>query len=272
LDDGSEDTKYPQYSEELFCEGFNLTALDFYIVRRRLMSLLYRDSLYLKKRKGGKFLDAEYEYREVEEKISKHSLLSSLKVGALWKGKMIADFITKTAEFMRAKFPVTVHADEDVVPGQPMFKLSHILIEPRWNWGPAVMALEYDRQEHTPLSRLNIVIRSYPPDPEDQGATIRVSSILLASTGKSPIDSASYDKFRVASLRIFTKATGREALYLAAYQNPYWGNEIILVDDDKSLRIAIKTLRVRGKATLPFWVSTRSSRFVLLVVLTIPVS
>jgi hypothetical protein len=47
----------------------------------------------------------------------KYSLLSSLKVSALWKGKMIADFITKTAKFMRAKFPVTVYADEDVVSG-----------------------------------------------------------------------------------------------------------------------------------------------------------
>lgn len=41
----------PVYSQEKFCKGFNITALDFYVLRYRLCSLLYRKCLWLKKQK-----------------------------------------------------------------------------------------------------------------------------------------------------------------------------------------------------------------------------
>ncbi|KAH4041143.1 hypothetical protein HBI09_018580 [Parastagonospora nodorum] len=95
----------PSYSEWKFCKGFNITAMDFYIIRRRLMSLLYRNQLYNKRRKVDRQIDFEvdFEYAEVKEKISKHHLLQSRQAHAYWKGKMIAEFITKTAALIREK-------------------------------------------------------------------------------------------------------------------------------------------------------------------------
>ncbi|KAI4707581.1 hypothetical protein J4E89_007686 [Alternaria sp. Ai002NY15] len=248
-------TQAPRYSEELFCEGFNLTALEFYIVRMRLMSLLHRDSLYLSKRKveNKVDLDIEYEYREVEDKIAKHSLLCSPAVGALWKGKMIAEFISKTADFMRTKATALTDADGAPIPGEYEFRPNHIRLRPTWKWGPKVMTLKHANKDHTPISKLHIMIRTYPLEKNDDGSVIRVETILNRSGGRPKLEDADYATFRKKTLQIFTYAKGKEHRFSAAYMNPYMGNDMLLIEDDESLRVALSIMRVRGRTTMPFW-------------------
>jgi hypothetical protein len=43
--------------------------------------------------------------------------------------------------------------------------------------------------------------------------------------------------------------------YRLCYQNPYFGNELLVIEDDDSLRVALKALRVRGKSLMKVFVS-----------------
>jgi hypothetical protein len=103
--------------KEKFCEGFDLTAPVFYIVRYRLCVLLYRNGLWLKKQKEGKQAkpNVEFDYAEVEEKIGQHILLSGRHVHPYWKGKMIPEFVSRTAEWLRSKKQPLANEDGNVV-------------------------------------------------------------------------------------------------------------------------------------------------------------
>jgi hypothetical protein len=65
-----------------FSRDLTFTVLDFYIVRYRLCVLLYRNGLWLEKQKENKQVKSEDEFEnaEVEDKISKHTLLSEVHV------------------------------------------------------------------------------------------------------------------------------------------------------------------------------------------------
>jgi len=250
----------PTYNQELFCEGFDITALDFYIVRHRLIGLLYRDGLYEKKRKKANqsIPEAEYEYAVVEEKISQHILLSGKHVHPYWKRKMISEFITKTAEWMsRAKLTYKVDGEPVAVGIFP----SHTPVNSKWTWGPDVRAKKYQNKDYPTLSSWSILVKA-DNSVKEHAESFRFASLLPLDedgniTAETKIHDAEYDKLwaLVKKKWSFGEDENEEDFGLV-YRNPYWGNELIRIIDDQSLHVALETLRTRGTRSVTFTVSS----------------
>ena len=248
----------PTYSSERFCEGYNISALDFYIVRRRLMQLLYRNDLYLRKRKGKNGPEADFDYAEVEEKIKQHALLQYRNAHPYWKNKMIPEFVTKTAEVMREKKTAVLGANGEPVADQFELVPNHILFSPSWTWG-GDLAQQYQRIAHIAINDMTMSIKSFESETKAI-KMIRVARILApkkkTGSGKLELDNADFALCWAEVMkkwRAIPKNSQQD--YALAYLNPYWGNELLLITDTKSLVIALKTLRVRGKMQFNFIVS-----------------
>lgn len=84
------------------CKGFNLTALDFYIVNRDLMAFLYQDDLWLMKWTTP---TAQFLLAEVQVKILRHPLFEKNRikkhVHPYWKAGMLREWFQYTVKWMR---------------------------------------------------------------------------------------------------------------------------------------------------------------------------
>jgi hypothetical protein len=257
---GQEQVRLPTYSKEKFCEGFDLTALDFYIVRYRLCVLLYRDGLWLKKQKENKQAkpEVEFHYTEVEDKIAKHVLLSGRHVHPYWRNKMISEFVSKTAEWMRSKKMALVNSDGENVSYSLVPNLT--LISPAWTWGPTVKKLRYDSKKYERSDRLGVYIRA-SGSLGDYSENIRLPEIVDKGHLRETITikDCEYNLLANIVMRKFkVNITNKD--YALTYYNPYWGNELLSICDDDSLHVAIETLQVKGVGIVTFIVSpSRSS-------------
>ena len=255
----------PNYSQEKFCEGFNITALDFYIVRYRLCTLLYRNRLWLKKQKEGKQAvpDVEYDYALIEDKIGKHCLLSNERVHPYWKNKMIAEFVSKTADWMRSKKidATTTNSAGEEVPTH-ILEPNQILVNPAWTWGEGVKSLNYEKIKHTSLDNLTIFLRPQGSSPDAQEA-VRASQIIPGNLKKFSINDCSFSILAAIITGHWTKINDlKQGRYVLAYYNPYWGNELLRIHDDQTLQVAIETLRIRGVHSISFVVRLLSFHYI----------
>ena len=246
----------PSYNKEKFCEGFDLTVLDFYIVRRRLVTLLYRNNLYLRKQKEGNkvFLEVGFEYAVVQDRISKHVLLTSPYVHPWWRNKMIAEFVTRTAECMRTlQEPIDVKINGGSNP-QPAIWPHHRSITSLWTWGDEVKKIKYDNMSYIQASHFEIVVDTVLlvqkhleniPFPEIVDGGDPRKALSLEDAEFNLLYSITWDRYELRDT---------DGLVFA-YRNPIWGGEFLQIDDDASLRVALKALHVKGKNSVVTFVS-----------------
>jgi len=255
-----------KFSINSFCEGFDITATQFYIVRYELMRVLFKDDLYKKLRKDkkkSKLSAVDAHYIHVEERISNHTLLDSPRVHGYWRRAIIKEFVISTAHQMRSKATPITNPD-DSTSETTMFIPNRSNFASHPKFGPAAKRLPIADEDYPDLETISIELYSltgYEEDPH----LIRLEKIIPVDQ-KDPDSELSLDRadFSLLIEEVYRKnshVTGDERRrYGVAYQNMYYGNAILLVEDDVTLRIALKALRIRGRCgqLMKFFVSTVS--------------
>ena len=244
------------FSEHLFCEGYDITAIQFYVVRFELMRMLFKNDLYkLLRKMNNKTVPETYaHYDQVEQRISEHPLLNNPRVHAYWKRPMIKEFVSRTASLMRKKMTPVLDSHESTVI-EEIFLPNRVSLKTNWKWGPAVKSELRKKQPYAKLESVSIEIRLLP-DQGEPPSLIPLRDIIPHDESKPELslDKADY-KLLVKEIAKLDTTTDEDK-YCIAYQNMFVGNALLLIEDDHTLYIALDTLRVRPKKLLPLFVST----------------
>jgi hypothetical protein len=254
LDKNGEIAK-PTYNQGKFCEGFNLTALDFYILNRRLMALLWRDDLWLMNWQSD--IKAKFKLAEVKKKVLKHPLFKKNPLKAaihpFWKDHMLREWMNRTSEWMRenSSFISENAGGRLEKPEMQRWEPKYMTITTTWNWGPAVLALQYGKQSMVPLSKLSVIVRDQLND--WAAKPINMVDFVPVNVKSFRITDLSFDLLW-ARIKKELDIDDDDSSSILSYAHPYWGNEVLRIQDDRTLHVAVNALRVRGCNSITFLV------------------
>ncbi|KAL1597149.1 hypothetical protein SLS60_008731 [Paraconiothyrium brasiliense] len=229
----------PKFSKELFCRGLDLTAMEFLILRRRAISILYKNELYTKNFKKDKL--SKFELDRARRTFQQHSFFNNqpYKVHPKWMDIMVERLLWDTAHWMRHM--KEMHQEDGLIPGRVYYKDT-------WQWGKEAQKLKPTTSK-TPLQFLSVEVKT----PGLDNAKIFAIRLFTPKSKRDnlQLEHISYQIFWRKIRAHFTIAENSRR-YTIAYINAYWGAESIRIYDDVTLRVAIATLHKKGEDTIKF--------------------
>ncbi|KAH5289651.1 hypothetical protein HBI26_251660 [Parastagonospora nodorum] len=239
------------FSISIFIRGFNLTLIDFKIVRRCLIICIVQigltnlDSLQSE--------EAQFWISEVASSMREHPLLQK-DIPSLFKENLTRLFITKTAIWMRTELDKNKDA---FTPGRSAF--------PTTSYGQSKFRLRGRALKLAPgpskISVEKLVLIATLTDTksdEEMGQAVIPPAYMQKSTQEledmseetrtrwNPFYILDYARFVAAIENEFQDTDLGEYEWAVGWYSAEWGNQVLEITDDISLWVAIYVKRARG--------------------------
>ena len=239
--------KTVEFSEVNFCRGFYLTKVGFTIIRRVAILMILSVDLWNKKMNEQ---EAQFLTAEIVNAIHCHALFKQcpVYVHPRWSLRMLTDFVTSLAPFMRSILVKDKHA---FAIGQKPFP-SEVSCGKAMTWGP-LATLETGTLN---LEKMNLDIQLYSLDNIQVLSTTRVplqrlrrpTPVTQPAVNKvlQPYMNYEFERLEEVVRQRFKDKLDKKQAWNLVYLNPQWGNEGVAVHNDMELWVALHDMKDKG--------------------------